>query len=1583
MLYHQAAAAYTWGDLFPLPAGRKSPPPEGYTGEHGRQVSDQDRAAWAMHTGNVGLRVPDGVVGLDVDQYGDKRGGDTLAAMEAQLGPLPLGFMSTGRDPRTGSGIRFFRYPGGKLAGALGEAVEVIQHGHRYAVAWPSVVEDRAYQWWQWLPPMGVWQKVGVPRLEDLPELPAPWVEYLASRAAASVGPAAPATDRDQLLAELVLSTQPACGALDALAGAGVAKLEDAGEGGRHDAMTGAVLALVLAAAEGHTGFVDALDTLEAAWDAAIADQERRGEFARMVSTAAAKAAAKYPASIRANLVHLCRVGNPGIPGTVPQDVQAGPGAPGAPVPALAQEPEVFDPLGAWTERDVARAILLHKAPVLRFARDAQGWLTRRGHRWELDPASLTDGAKSIVESVSHKAPRGSSTAGAGTPDHERAQRYKRMTNAAGVGALATMLKAAAPNEAWLAVNLSELDNDPEVLWAGGLAWDLRASRGGLVVADLDPNTPHLAAAATGPDLRPTPMWDRFMEAAFPNPEQRAWVLRLFGVSVTGHADAVLPILYGPPGTGKTTAIRLVAQALGSYAVAAQAAILDGSGGGSSSVEEFALLGKRMAWVDEGPRSSRWANERLKALTGGGSMRARPLYKAEVEWVPTHTLFLSSNDYPQVADPGLRRRVRAVQVDGDAGAVKAAVRAIMGARKLWAQELPGILGRLVLEAAEYLADPTAADNPLAVEADMESLAREQDPLLSWLDDRTAPGGPTKAMELWDDFRAYADRIGTPKNLLPGLTGWGRRLSQLGFPAAHGRDGKTRPLELKRGGFHGPVTGLAPSGLVTLPAPTGHRPSSPETGGSEVESTAGDQLRDQFVTGSPANWSQAEALVPAGFSTIGDQCDQLPPYKSTKGEVIVTPRVRAREGEILESSDLGPQLVTTGHAVTITAPSEAAPEAVPAPPPAVPAKAPRAKAAPKPRAPRPTGVAALEGPFLELPALVVRGHDVPAPTTLTDAAALLGTLADATVWLDVEHSGFPVGHVHYQLRTIQLGTAGWALVLDAQDLEHRGLAVQVLDRAAEIVAHSATADVSLVALAAGVPSDPWWDKTTDTAILAALADPALTGAHARKGALQLKVLAEHLVPDPVAPAADKARAAVFRKGKWLTDNEATTPLERSGWANVPIGHPDMVTYGASDVLDTGRLSEVLPKPAPALLERERNAQRILARLPERGLLLDAERVELHLAEHEAHRDQAAAKLADMGLTEPGSNDQVGRALLALGAALPATKTGKPSTAAEVVDKLAATEGPAQPLARALLEYREHEKLIGTYLLPAAVQCRHGDGRSRPTILTLGAVATGRMSSVRPNIQNVPRPTKAEAKPGGGGGMRGMYLADPGWRFIAADFSSVEVRIAAAVTGDDTLAHMVREGIDLHGEIVKLAWGMDPTDPVFGEVRYQAKRTVFGYLYGAGIPRLSAQLGEHGDKAQSVVDALKALTPTLIGWDKGLREAVRAGTVKTWTHPSGRVAYFNRDLPHKALNLVVQGYGRELLVDAMERWEAIHPGMTVLPIHDELVIHVPEDKAEAWGADLAACMTTAVGQGASRVPIVAELDPPTRRWGTLEP
>ena len=175
-LYSDHVLAYRlggWSGVLPLPPQRKFSPPAGWTGREGRNPDDSQIEQWMSQVpdGNIALRLPPDVVGIDVDAYGNKPGRETLAALEENLGPLPPTWISTSREDGV-SGIRLFRcqsdieFPGG------GPGIDIIQHHHRYTVVAPSVhPEGRIYHW---ITPDGQ-RATAFPSVDDLPELPAAW----------------------------------------------------------------------------------------------------------------------------------------------------------------------------------------------------------------------------------------------------------------------------------------------------------------------------------------------------------------------------------------------------------------------------------------------------------------------------------------------------------------------------------------------------------------------------------------------------------------------------------------------------------------------------------------------------------------------------------------------------------------------------------------------------------------------------------------------------------------------------------------------------------------------------------------------------------------------------------------------------------------------------------------------------------------------------------------------------------------------------------------------------------------------------------------------------------------------------------------------------------------------------------------------------------------------------------------------------------------------------------------------------------------------------------------------------------------
>ena len=273
-----------WRGILPLPHAKKKNPPAGYTGSTGTDPAYPDVYAWADGTDgprNICLRMPPGVIGIDVDAYGEKSGAATLATREAEWGPLPATWRTTSRDDGI-SGIRLFRIPEGLAwPGVVGPGIETVRRDHRYAVVWPSIHPEGGT--YRWIDPDGIVTTHSIPDPDTLPALPHTWVIGLTGgEAAAEVRRNSHNESAAMLwIASLPDTTADPCTRMRNAAEATIKDIPD----GAHDAATAGVARLLRYGSEHHKGVITAIQLVKAAFIAettnparSIAGKTVRGE---------------------------------------------------------------------------------------------------------------------------------------------------------------------------------------------------------------------------------------------------------------------------------------------------------------------------------------------------------------------------------------------------------------------------------------------------------------------------------------------------------------------------------------------------------------------------------------------------------------------------------------------------------------------------------------------------------------------------------------------------------------------------------------------------------------------------------------------------------------------------------------------------------------------------------------------------------------------------------------------------------------------------------------------------------------------------------------------------------------------------------------------------------------------------------------------------------------------------------------------------------------------------------------------------------------------------------------------------------
>lgn len=476
--------------------------------------------------------------------------------------------------------------------------------------------------------------------------------------------------------------------------------------------------------------------------------------------------------------------------------------------PELPDLPSVFDPEGVVHPRDIASAALAAAYPRHRYSVTERCWYVREDGvgvegsglwRWRAMGDTAHEWARHILYELETRAPAGNKEGSA--REHAQHARREQMSASGSRGGIAALMRDSAPSASNGAFRTEDVDNDRRILWAGGWPWDLRCPGGRISVApDVDLLTVHEHSCTVMPaeDVE-TPKWDALLAAMFPAEEMRAFAVHLLGASVTGESDRILPFLHGTRGHAKTTLLELVAELLGTYAGPVEPTLLGSGDSSSLTFARMELRGLRLAWVDEGrPESSR-GFERLKALVGAQTMRGARKGKDSVVFECTHTLWVTDNKDPSLTDPALADRIRALSVSmGRRSEISAAVKAIKRDLKGWVREEgPGVLAALILAAGRYLADRSVCDNPPNVMELLNTMTRDQDTILTWIDERCVADGWTPFSTLWANYREYAERMGVTRGLVGTATQFRSRLDQLGIEGSRTSSTRLRKLTLRR------------------------------------------------------------------------------------------------------------------------------------------------------------------------------------------------------------------------------------------------------------------------------------------------------------------------------------------------------------------------------------------------------------------------------------------------------------------------------------------------------------------------------------------------------------------------------------------------------------------------------------------------------------------------------------------------------------------------------------------------------------------------------------------------------------------
>ena len=590
--------------------------------------------------------------------------------------------------------------------------------------------------------------------------------------------------------------------------------------------------------------------------------------------------------------------------------------------------------------------------------------------------------------------------------------------------------------------------------------------------------------------------------------------------------------------------------------------------------------------------------------------------------------------------------------------------------------------------------------------------------------------------------------------------------------------------------------------------------------------------------------------------------------------------------------------------------------------------------------------------------------------------------------------------HYELITTQAQLDQWLAQLQAAPLFALDTETTSLDyRVAQIVgvsfatAPGVAAYVPLAHSYAGVP-----EQLQREAVLAQLqpllesADHHKVGHHLKYDAhvlgnhgitlrgMRYDTMLESYVLNSVATRHDMDSCAAHYLGVTTIKYEevAGKGAKQIGFEQVALEQAG--PYAAEDADITLRLHAAMRpqlEAEPALValydQLEQPLVAVLQAMEHRGVLVDGPLLRTQSGELgrkllELQTQAHAAAGGEFNLDSPKQLQHILFERLQI-PALRKTPTGQPSTAEDVLEELAADH----ELPRLILDYRGMAKLKSTYTDKLPQQIDAHTGRIH-TSYHQAVAATGRLSSSDPNLQNIPIRTPEGRR------IRQAFIAPPGHLLMAADYSQIELRIMAHLSGDPALLRAFADGRDVHQATAAEVFGV-PLDQVSSDQRRSAKAINFGLIYGMSAFGLAKQLGIDRGSAARYVELYFERYPGVKRFMDTTREQAKTrGYVET---VRGRRLYLpqirSRDrqlqqyAERSAINAPMQGTAADIIKQAMLDVEAALtasalPARLIMQVHDELVIEVHADALEAVQALVREAM---VGAGTLAVPLQVQI------------